>query len=146
MTNSTPATGASGHEPAAAIRAGPSPRALAHRQDRLAVGLAMIAGFDTALSRIGAQSVSLTFMTGTLSRVGSHLALGLRRASLANAQGPWDTHLRRALLLAGIWAGFLAGALLSGAATPRFGAWVLLCPVLILSAMAAFDRAAGAAG
>jgi uncharacterized membrane protein YoaK (UPF0700 family) len=100
---------------------------------------------NAALSRVGAQSVSLTFVTGTLSRVGANLALALRRAPLPDAQGPWDTHLRRAMLLARIWAGFLAGALLSGAATPRFGAWVLLAPVLILIAMAAFDRR-GAAG
>jgi uncharacterized membrane protein YoaK (UPF0700 family) len=95
---------------------------------------------NSALSRVGAQSVSLTFVTGTLSRVGSHLALAVRRASLSDAQGPWDTHLRRALLLARVWTGFLAGALLSGATTPRFGAWVLSAPVLILATMAAFDR------
>jgi uncharacterized membrane protein YoaK (UPF0700 family) len=95
---------------------------------------------NNALSRVGAQSVSLTFVTGTLSRVGSHLALALRRAALPNAEGPWDTHLRRALLLARVWAGFLAGALLSGAATPRYGAWVLSAPALILAVLAAFDR------
>jgi uncharacterized membrane protein YoaK (UPF0700 family) len=100
---------------------------------------------NNALSRVGAQSVSLTFVTGTLSRVGSSLALALRRAPLPDPQGPWDTHLRRAMLLARIWAGFLIGALLSGAATPRFGAWVLLAPALILAALAAFDRP-GAAG
>ena len=55
---------------------------------------------NNALSRVGAQAVSLTFVTGSLSRVGSSLALALRRAPLRDAQGPWDTHLRRALLLA----------------------------------------------
>ena len=77
---------------------------------------------NIAVSRVGAQPVSLTFVTGTLSRVGSSLALALRRAPLPDAQGPWDTHLRRATFLARIWVGFLAGASLSGAATPRFGA------------------------
>lgn len=101
---------------------------------------------NSALSRVGAQSVSLTFVTGTLSRVGSHLALAAKHAPLSDAQGPWDTHLRRALLLARVWVGFLAGALLSGAATPRFGAWVLLAPALILALLAAFDRPDGAAG
>ena len=100
-----------------------------------------------AFSRVGAQSVSLTFVTGTLSRVGSSLALALRRAPLADAQGPWDTHLRRAMLLARIWVGFLVGAMLSGVATPRYGAWVLSAPALILAALAAFDRPdRGAAG
>ena len=51
---------------------------------------------NNALSRVGAQAVSLTFVTGSLSRVGSSLALALRRAPLRDAQGPWDTHLRRA--------------------------------------------------
>src|ERR1700727_2519466 len=106
-------------------------------------GIAIVSGavglLNSAFSRVGAQSVSLTFVTGTLSRVGSHLAMAARRSPLADAQGPWDTHLRRALLLARIWVGFLAGALLSGAATPRFGAWVLAAPALILAALAAFD-------
>ncbi|HEY3623443.1 MAG TPA: YoaK family protein [Roseiarcus sp.] len=95
---------------------------------------------NSAFSRVGAQSVSLTFVTGTLSRVGSHLAMALRRAPLPDAEGSWDTHLRRALLLARVWVGFLVGALLSGAATPRYGAWVLLPPALILAILAAFDR------
>ena len=101
--------------------------------------------FNSALSRVGAQAVSLTFVTGTLSRVGSHLALAVRRAPLTDSQGPWDTHLRRALILARVWAGFIAGAIFAGAATPRFGAWVLSAPVLILAALAAFDRRDGAA-
>ncbi len=95
---------------------------------------------NSAFSRVGAQSVSLTFVTGTLSRVGSHLALALTRAPLRDTEGPWDTHLRRAMLLARVWVGFLAGALLSGAATPRYGALVLAAPALILAALAAFDR------
>ena len=80
---------------------------------------------NNALSRVGAQAVSLTFVTGSLSRVGSSLALAAEARAASDAQGPWDTHLRRALLLARLWLGFLVGALLSGAATPRYGALVL---------------------
>jgi uncharacterized membrane protein YoaK (UPF0700 family) len=94
---------------------------------------------NTALSRVGAQYVSLTFVTGTLSRIGVQLALAARRAPLPDSQGSWDTHLYRALLSAGIWAGFLIGALLSGMATPRCGVWVLLFPILVLSALAVLD-------
>ena len=101
---------------------------------------------NAALSRVGAQAVSLTFVTGSLSRVGSSLALALRRAPLPDAQGPWDTHLRRAMLLARLWVGFLAGAFLSGAVTPRYGALVLSAPALVLVVLAAFDRPEGAAG
>ena len=59
--------------------------------------------------------------------------------ALADAQGPWDTHLRRAGLLASVWAGFLTGAVLSAAAIRYFGVWVLLAPLLILLAMALFS-------
>jgi uncharacterized membrane protein YoaK (UPF0700 family) len=116
----------------------------------VAFGIAIVSAamgvMNSAFSRVGAQSVSLTFVTGTLSRVGSHLAFAAQRAPLADAQGPWDTHLRRALMLSRVWAGFLAGALLSGAATPRFGAWVLSAPALILATLAAFDRPNRGAG
>ena len=95
---------------------------------------------NTSLSSVGAQSVNLTFVTGTLSRLGMHLALAVRRSPLpVDSEGLWDTHMHRALLLAGIWTAFLAGALLSGAANLRFGVWALLFPLLILSALTAFD-------
>ena len=94
---------------------------------------------NTALSWVGDKSVSLTFVTGTLSRIGIQLALAVKRAPLADSRGPWDSHARRARQLAAIWTGFLIGALLSGAATPRFGVWALLFPMLALSALAAFD-------
>jgi uncharacterized membrane protein YoaK (UPF0700 family) len=73
--------------------------------------------------------------------------LAAKRAPLADAQGPWDTHLRLALILLRVWTGFFVGAVLSGAATPRYGAWVLSAPALILAALAAFERPnRGAAG
>jgi uncharacterized membrane protein YoaK (UPF0700 family) len=101
--------------------------------------------FNSALSRVGAQAVSPAFVTGTLSRAGSHLALAARRAPLTDSQGPWDTHLHRAVMLARVWVGFLAGAILSGAATPRCGVWVLSAPALILAALAAFGQRSDAA-
>ncbi len=112
----------------------------------IAIVSAAMGILNSAFSRVGAQSVSLTFVTGTLSRVGSHLAMAARRSPLADAQGPWDTHLRRALLLARIWVGFFAGAVLSGATTPRYGVWALSAPVLILAGLAAFDPADPDAG
>jgi uncharacterized membrane protein YoaK (UPF0700 family) len=100
---------------------------------------------NAALPRVAAQNVSLIFVTGTLSRIGVQLALAVRRAPLPDSRGSWDTHLYRTLLMAGIWAGFLTGALLSGMVTTRFGVWVLLFPMLILSALAALDRTTSAA-
>ena len=101
---------------------------------------------NNALSRVGAQAVSLTFVTGSLSRVGSSLALALRRAPLRDAQGPWDTHLRRALLLARTLARLPGRRVAVGrghAALWRIGA---SAPALILAVLAAFDRPDSAAG
>lgn len=87
-------------------------------------------------SRVGPEQVSLTFVTGDLHRMGQHLALAVKRGPLQDAQGPWDTHLRRAFLLASVWASFFTGATLSAAATSYFGVWVLFPPALILLALA----------
>jgi len=99
------------------------------------LGLAM-GMMNTTESRVGAEAVSLTFVTGDLHRMGSHLALAVKRAPLEDAQGPWDTHFRRARLLASVWAGFLIGAALSRPATSYLGVWVLLPPVLMLVVLA----------
>jgi uncharacterized membrane protein YoaK (UPF0700 family) len=101
----------------------------------LAMGL-----MNTTLSHVGAEPVSLTFVTGTLNKLGHHLALSIWRVPLADAEGPWDTHLRRVALLASVWAGFLTGALLCAAAIQHFGVWVLLAPLLVLLALALFSR------
>ena len=77
----------------------------------LALGMGMV---NPALSQIGAESVSMTFMTGTLSKIGSHLALALKGSPVPASEGPWDTHLYRAILDARLWASFVGGAILSG--------------------------------
>jgi uncharacterized membrane protein YoaK (UPF0700 family) len=107
---------------------------ISHLPDAAHIAVASFAMgmMNRALSHVGAQQVSLTFVTGTLSRIGVHLALAVKGASLPDAKGGWDSHIRRALILTGVWSGFLSGALMSGAATLYFGAWVLLFPVSIL--------------
>jgi len=58
-------------------------------------------------------------------------------ATLALAMGlPWDTHLHRVGIEAGIWAGFLSGAIICGAASTLFGVWALTAPCFILLALA----------
>jgi len=99
----------------------------------LAVAMGLL---NSTLSRIGAEPINLTFVTGTLNKIGRHLALAVMREPLADAQGEWDTHLRRAGLMTSEWAAFLIGAIVSGAATSFFGVWVLLPPFLILLALA----------
>ena len=96
---------------------------------------------NTALSSVGGEPVSLTFVTGSLNKIGSHLALAFRGAPLQNAQGTWDTHLRRAALMAAIWAGFLTGAIIAGALTPHLGVKTLLAPWAALIGLSLFSRA-----
>lgn len=91
---------------------------------------------NTTQSQVGGEPVALAFVTGDLVWLGRHLALAILRAPVQAGRGSWDTHLYRALILTRVWGGFLTGALLSGAATPRFGVWVLLPPCVILLVLA----------
>jgi uncharacterized membrane protein YoaK (UPF0700 family) len=103
----------------------------------LSVSMGML---NTTTTRIGAQSINLAFVTGTLSRLGSHVALAWRGAPLPDATGPSDTHAHRAVELAGVWSAFLVGAVLGGIATPRFATWTLMPPTVALLALAALER------
>jgi uncharacterized membrane protein YoaK (UPF0700 family) len=71
---------------------------------------------NPVLPKIGAETVSLTFMTGTLSRIGGHLGLAVVGAPVPGSEGAWDTHLYRARMDAELWASFVIGAALSGVA------------------------------
>jgi len=104
----------------------------------LSVAMGML---NPAVSRVGAEPISLTFVTGTLNKIGDHFALGVRHAKLPDAQGPWDTHFRRAALEASLWMGFLVGATLSGAASRYFGVVELVPASVALLAFAFVNRA-----
>jgi len=95
---------------------------------------------NPALSKVGAESVSLTFVTGTLSRVGGHLAAAAGRKPLPDGQGPGDSHLARARIDASIWSGFLVGAGLSGSAGSHFRIWALLPPCVVMIAFGLFSE------
>lgn len=123
----------------AAVYLGPLPGWFSIIILSLAMGI-----MNTTVTRVGEQSVSLGYVTGSLNNLAQHLALAVKRAPVPHAQGSWDTHGRRAALLASVWTAFLIGALLAGAATPRFAAWTLLLPTLMLLALAAFNRAMSA--
>lgn len=97
---------------------------------------------NTTLTRVGKQEVNITFVTGMLSQLGGHLAHAVKGEPLKNVRGMWNTHLRRALLLSVMWGCFLAGAVAGGAATPKFGVWMLLLPLLIMLAMGTLVRRA----
>jgi uncharacterized membrane protein YoaK (UPF0700 family) len=97
---------------------------------------------NPALSKIGAESVSLTFVTGALSRAGGHLASAVGRKPLKGQQGPGDSHLVRAVIEASVWCGFLGGAVLSGIAGSNFRTWALSPPCVVMLALCMFSQCA----
>jgi uncharacterized membrane protein YoaK (UPF0700 family) len=97
---------------------------------------------NPALSKVGAESVSLTFVTGTLNRIGGHLAAAAGRKPLSEGQGSGDSHLARARIDASVWSGFLVGAGLSGVAGSHFRTWALLPPCVVMIALGLFSECA----
>jgi uncharacterized membrane protein YoaK (UPF0700 family) len=103
----------------------------------LSMAMGMI---NPAVTRVGGEPVSLTFVTGTLNKMANHLALGVRHAQLASAEGKGDTHFYRAALEASLWTGFLVGAILSAAAFRYFGVFELLASSVALLGFALCNR------
>jgi uncharacterized membrane protein YoaK (UPF0700 family) len=97
---------------------------------------------NPALTRIGAESMSITFVTGTLNRIGGHLAAAAGREPLPEPQDPGDSHLARARIDASVWSGFLVGAGLSGMAGSHFRIWALLPPCVAMTALGLFSKRA----
>ena len=97
---------------------------------------------NPTLTKIGVEPVSLTFMTGTLNRIGGHLASAAVRKPLKDSNREGDSHLRRAGVDASVWFGFIGGALLAGLVLPSVRAWALLppCAVMVLLGLLS-DRA-----
>jgi uncharacterized membrane protein YoaK (UPF0700 family) len=99
----------------------------------LSFGMGMV---NPAISRIGSEAVSLTFVTGTLSRIGNHLALGLRGVPVSGSQGAWDTHLYRARIGAQLWAAFIGGAALSGIVSSFTSGLALIPAIAVMLVLA----------
>ena len=95
---------------------------------------------NPALTKIGGESMSITFVTGTLNRVGGHLAAAVARKPLPELHGLGDSHLARARIDASVWSGFLVGAALSGMAGPHFRLWALLPPCVVMIALSLFSK------
>jgi uncharacterized membrane protein YoaK (UPF0700 family) len=94
---------------------------------------------NPALSKIGVEPVSLTFMTGTLNRIGGHLASAVGRKPLKDSNAEGDSHLRRAGLDTSVWSGFLVGAVLAGMLLPSLRALALLPPCAVMVLLGVFS-------
>jgi uncharacterized membrane protein YoaK (UPF0700 family) len=115
---------------------------LHHPLSEIAVMCLAMGMTNPTLSRVGPESVSLTFVTGTLSRIGGHLASAAAGKSLKERQGIEDTHLRRALIEGSIWGGFFAGAVLSGVAGSNFPTRALLPPFTVMLVLGLLSESA----
>ena len=98
---------------------------------------------NISVTGIGKQAVHLGYVTGTVNNIAQHLALAVKRQPVPDSQGPWDTYASRAALLIGVWLGFLGGAFFGASLYGNFAAWTLLGPIVLLIALALFDRARG---
>jgi uncharacterized membrane protein YoaK (UPF0700 family) len=92
---------------------------------------------NPAVSKIGSEPVSLTFVTGTLNRMGGHLAAALEPISPDSSQSR-GSHLLRAGIDATMWSGFLMGAVLSGLLASSWKEWALWPPCLAITALVVF--------
>ncbi len=92
---------------------------------------------NTTVSRLGGQHLSVGFVTGDLNSLAQHLASAVKREPVPQGEGSWDTHWRRARVLAGIWSAFLLGAVVAAALMPRFGLATLVPPLVLLLGLAA---------
>jgi uncharacterized membrane protein YoaK (UPF0700 family) len=97
---------------------------------------------NPALTKIGAEPVSLTFVTGCLNKIGGHLAAAAGHKPLTDSNREGDSHLRRAGMDASVWCGFIGGAVLAGMLLPSARVWALLPPCAVMVLLGLFsDRA-----
>ncbi|WP_428307704.1 YoaK family protein [Lacipirellula sp.] len=87
---------------------------------------------NATITQIGGQAVNIGYVSGGLHKLAEHLALAWLRLPVDAAEGPHDTHLRRAVLIGGLWAVFLAGAFLGTLAQYYCPRWVLAFPIATL--------------
>ena len=95
---------------------------------------------NTSVTSVGAQAVSLGFMTGDLNNLAKQIVEAVRRKPVVGAQGPWDTQLHRIRLLAGLWVAFFMGAICGAVVSPHLGARMLLFPALTLLVLGFIER------
>ena len=117
---------------------------------RFAVGVVLLAVamgvLNTTVAQVAGQSVNLGFVTGDLKSLGEHLAKALSRTPIRDSQGPWDTHLSRAVTVSAVWAAFFCGAVLGTGAASHFATWTLVVPAVVLLVIAAIERRSARAG
>lgn len=102
---------------------------------------------NPTVSHVNGESVGLTYVTGTLNKIGQHLAMAVRGIPVPGAKGPWDTNIRRITVLLGVWFCFLLGAFFGAVGAYQIDEWALVVPVVLVLAIAIlFPPSASGAG
>lgn len=89
-------------------------------------------------ARVGTEPAGVTFVTGTLNRLGKNIALAVRGQVIANPEGSWDNYWRRAGIDLQLWSSFVGGAMLSGLTTLYFDEIALFPAAAAMLALALF--------
>lgn len=87
-------------------------------------------------ARVGTGTAGVTFVTGTLNRLGKDVALAVRGQAIANPEGPGDNYWRRARIDLLFWSSFVGGAVLSGLVSLYFDEMALLPAAAVMLALA----------
>ncbi len=87
-------------------------------------------------ARVGTESGGVTFVTGTLNRLGKNVALAVRGHAIAKAEGSWDNYWRRARIDFQLWSSFAGGAMLSSLITLYFQELALFPAAVVMLALA----------
>lgn len=95
--------------------------------------LSLAMGFmNTAVSKVGNQSVNPDFVTGTINSMAQHLAFAVYTKYPEDSLGAEDTHLTRFLMLLKIWLCFLSGSAISALISHELNSFTIAIPLLIL--------------
>jgi uncharacterized membrane protein YoaK (UPF0700 family) len=97
---------------------------------------------SAAVRQVGEQRISTTYVTGTLTSlaVDTMSEILARRMPRPRPQTDPAASMRRSLpLLTGIWATYVAGAVIGGLSQQRWGFWSIVLPVTVLAGAAVWD-------
>ncbi len=97
---------------------------------------------SAAVRQVGEQRISTTYVTGTLTSLAVDTMseiLGRRRRRSRPQTDPAASARRSVPLLTGIWATYVAGAVIGGFSHQRWGFWSIVLPVIVLAGAAVWD-------
>ncbi len=97
---------------------------------------------SATVRRVGEQRISTTYVTGTLTSLAVDAVSGIlaRREERPRPQADPIGSARSSLpLLTGIWASYVAGAVVGGFSQQHWDFWSVVLPVIVLAGMAGWD-------